>query len=158
MAKCAYCKKEINQKDAVSLSVGKIHRYFCTEKERFLYQQNLEYKDRAYRIILKLLQTNRASTALWKEWTKWNKLCTNKKLFLFLKENQEDLNRSLNKEFKSDYAMVRYLSAIIQNQIVRYEPKQIDVPLIKKEVDFEFYKPQNSAKKRRVGFDVLERK
>lgn len=84
------------------------------------------------------------SPALRKESQTWG--TDYKRISYFLEDNMARIERDMRKQFRTEYAKVRYFSAIIKNGIANYiMPK----PEIAKDIGNEFYEMKYKPKARR---------
>ena len=85
----------------------------------------------------------------------WRSICDDEKILAYLQEHKDYIKSKLEKLNSSEYARIRYVSAILKNSLkdyvatVRVEPEKINV-------DCEIYEPTVFAKKKRRGLSELE--
>ena len=164
-AKCRICGKELDTK--ISYKVidknGK-NRYFCSqseyETEEARKKKAKEDKDKAYYLICDIMgEKEIINTALWKEWVVWNKVADNEKIGKYLEENKSQLTSEIGRLDSSEFAKIRYLSAIIKNRIKEFVPRvKVKEPVVV-EVDdnFELFEPTPVIKQQiteQVLYDV----
>ena len=94
------------------------------------------------------------NTALYKEWQSWNMVASNEIIYQYLEENKNYLCSAISKLENKEFNRIRYLSAIIKNNIGDYKPK------VKKEriipvISEEHYETKFKVKTR-SGFEDLE--
>lgn len=137
--KCLVCGIDLDSKTAhrVELIVNKKtgekeinYKYCCSEAEYLADKERKKKaskdKDRAYYLICDIMNEKAIiHTSLWKEWKEWNKVADNAKIGDYLEENKEHLSSVIARLEKSEYAKIRYLSAIIKNEINDFKPKVI---------------------------------
>lgn len=133
-AKCPICGSELNTSTAYKVEIigprtGKItYKYYCSEEEWLSEQARKkkakEDKDKAYYLICDIMgEKEIINTALWKEWAIWNKVADNEKISKYLEENKSQLTSEIGRLSSSEFAKIRYLSAIIKNGIKEFEPR-----------------------------------
>lgn len=147
-AKCPICGTELNTSTAYKVEIvgprtGKVTcKYYCSEEEWLSEQARKkkakEDKDKAYYLICDIMgEKEIISTALYKEWTVWNKVADNEKISKYLEENRDYLSSVIGRLDSSEFAKIRYLSAIIKNGIKEFEPR-VEVKPTVAEVDDNF--------------------
>lgn len=150
-AKCKICGSELDTKTAYKMTdkSGK-NKYFCSqsefEAEEARKKKVQEDKDRVYYLICDIMgEKEIISTALFKEWQVWNKVADNEKISDYLAENRDYLSSVIARLQSSEYARIRYLSAIIRDKIKAFVPKTVEVapPKVVAEEHYETkYKPK----------------
>jgi YHS domain-containing protein len=161
-AKCKICGTELDTKTAYKVTDknGK-NKYFCSasefETEEVRKKKAQEDKDRVYRLICDIMgEREIISTALFKEWQVWNKVADNAKIGDYLAENEEYLTSMISKLHSSEFAKIRYLSAIIRDKIKAYKPKP-KIEQHEKTIDISGVGPVNyKPRETRRGLDFLE--
>jgi hypothetical protein len=156
---CQICRKKIERDTAYKRVVGKANKYYCSETE---WQQEedkkkkaAEDKEKAYRLVCDIMgEKEIINTALYKEWQVWNKVANNEKIAKYLEENKEYLTSVMTRLGSSEYARIRYLSAIIRDKIKGFVPK-VEVVEKPKVVVEEHYKTKYKSKLR-VALEDLE--
>ena len=159
-AKCRICGKELDTKIAYKVidKNGK-NRYFCSqseyETEEARKKKAKEYKDKVYRLICDIMgEKEIISTALYKEWTVWNKVADNEKISKYLEENRDYLSSVIGRLDSSEFARIRYLSTIIKDRIKEFVPRvKVEEPVVIETVDEQPAMYINTKKiNRRRGF------
>ena len=125
---CQICKKKIERDTAYKRIVGKVNKYYCSEQEWQAEEDKkkkaAEDKDKVYRLICDIMgEKEIISTALFKEWAIWNKVADNEKIAQYLEENLDYLTSVIARLQSSEFARIRYLSAIIKDKIKGFVPK-----------------------------------
>ena len=147
--KCKICGTELDTNTAYKVTDknGK-NKYFCSasefEAEEERKKKAAEDKDRVYRLICDIMgEKEIISTALFKEWQVWNKVADNAKIAKYLEENRDYLRSVIARLSSSEYARIRYLSAIIRDKIKAFVPKVevVETPKITTESSFELFEP-----------------
>ena len=160
-AKCKICGSDLDTNTAYKVTDknGK-NKYFCStsefEAEEERKKKAAEDKDRVYRLICDIMgEKEIISTALWKEWQVWNKVADNEKIAKYLEENKTYLSSAIARLSSSEYAKIRYLSAIIRDKIKAFMPK-VEVKETQKISVEEHYETKYKAKTRRALEDFEE--
>jgi hypothetical protein len=157
---CQICKRKIERDTAYKRIVGKANKYYCSEQEWNEEETRKEKvaadKDKVYRLICDIMdEPEIISTALYKEWAVWNKVADNEKIAQYLEENQEYLTSVISRLGSSEYARIRYLSAIIRDKIKGFKPKVEVVEKPKVVVEETIYEaPTHTLNKRRSLEDL----
>lgn len=87
-------------------------------------KQSDPYKGKAYSIICNIIgRSTIKNTALWKEWALWNQETSNDVIAKYLEENQEYLSGVISRLDNVEFARIRYLSAILKNNLRDYKLK-----------------------------------
>ena len=164
--KCRICGERIDKTIAYAIVTqnkqGEEKRtYFCSEEE----YQNEEQrkikaaadKDKAYYLICEIIGRKEIiNTILWKEWALWNKVASNEKIGQYLEENKVYLIDVIGRLANVELGRIKYLSAILKNNLSDFKPKIKETPKPKIQVDETFYAPtsNNNNNKRRSLADL----
>ena len=160
-AKCKICGSELDTKTAYKVTDknGK-NKYFCSasefEAEEERKKKAAEDKDRVYRLICDIMGENEVlNTALWKEKIEWNKAFSDEFIAKYLEEKKEYLSSAIARLSGSEYAKIRYISAVLKNSLRDFRPKEmvVETPKITTE---EHYETKYKAKTRRALDDFEE--
>lgn len=163
-AKCKICGTELDTKTAYKVTDknGK-NKYYCNQSEfeaaEECKKQAQEEKDRVYRLICDIMgEKEIISTALFKEWQVWLKVADNSKIGDYLSENKDYLTSVIARLGSSEYARIRYLSAIIRDKIKAFVPR-VEVKEVPKVTTnaFELFEPiveKQPEFKEQVLYDV----
>ena len=95
---------------------------------------------------------------MYKEWVIWNQVADNGKILAYLKENHDYIAGAIGRLSSSEYAKIRYLSAVLKNSLHDYKVKVMEEEkknVIKETtVDEGYIMPINKKKKteHRKGF------
>ena len=163
--KCRYCGERVEKEDAYkdpnknSYYCSEEH-YLATMKKREDFQKEKEEKkqnkiDPVYEEVADIFGYRIQNSQLFKEMKLWRSICNDEKIFAYLQEHKDYIKSKLEKLNSSEYARIRYVSAILKNSLkdyaatVRVEPEKINV-------DCEIYEPTVFAKKKRRGLSELE--
>lgn len=160
-AKCKICGIELDTKTAYKVTdKNNKNKYYCSqsefEAEEARKKKTQEDKDRVYHLICDIMgEKEIISTALYKEWVIWNKVADNAKIAKYLEENQDYLTSVIARLGSSEYARIRYLSAIIRDKIKAFVPK-VEVVEKPKVVIDEHYETKYKSKARAALLDFEE--
>ena len=160
--KCRNCGTFINRDSAISIQNGKAKLWYCNEncrqqaeEKKIAAQKEQVGKDAIYNEICDIFNYKIVNTALWREWAIWNQVADNRKILAYLKENHDYIAGAIGRLSGSEYAKIRYLSAVLKNSLHDYKvTKQAEPEKIR--VDCEVYEPTVSCKKKRRGLSELE--
>ena len=163
--KCRYCGERV-EKEYAYKDPNK-NSYYCSEehylatmKNREDLQKEKEEKkqkkiDPVYEEVADIFGYRIQNSQLFKEMKLWRSICNDEKILAYLQEHKDYIKSKLEKLNSSEYARIRYVSAILKNSLkdyvatVRVEPEKINV-------DCEIYEPTVFAKKKRRGLSELE--
>lgn len=163
--KCRYCGERVEKEDAYkdpnknSYYCSEEH-YLATMKKREDFQKEKEENkqkkiDQVYEEVADIFGYRIQNSQLFKEMKLWRSICDDEKILAYLQEHKDYIKSKLEKLNSSEYARIRYVSAILKNSLkdyaatVRVEPEKINV-------DCEIYEPTVFAKKKRRGLSELE--
>ena len=157
---CQICKNKIERDTAYKRVVGKANKYFCSEQEWQTEEDKkkkiAEDKDRVYRLICDILgEQEILNTALWKEKAIWNKAFSDEIITKYLQENKDYLTSAVSKLSGTEFAKIRYVSAVLKNSLRDFKPKVEETPKPKVMVEETIYEtPNQSFNKRRSLADL----
>ena len=159
-AKCKICGTPLDTNTAYKVTDknGK-NKYFCSasefEAEEIRKKKVAEDKERVYRLICDIMgEKEILNTALWKEKIEWNKAFSDEFIAKYLQEHKDYLTSAIARLNSSQFAKIRYLSAILKNSLGDFRPKVevVEKPKVVVEEHYETkYKP-----KVRVALDDFE--
>ena len=172
---CRYCKSKIEKKDAIQIPGEKYNTYYCNQEcyskanaekkakeiERLAKKQEKEENkqkriDPVYEEIADIFGYRIQNSALFAEMKLWRGICDDTKILAYLQENRDRIKSAMERASSSEYARIRYVSAILKNSLADYNVKNIEAenttPGIT--VDEDYIMPINKKKKteRRKGF------
>jgi YHS domain-containing protein len=160
-AKCKICRAQLDTNTAYKVpdKNGK-NKYFCSqsefEAEEARKKKAAEDKDKVYYLICDIMgEKEIINTILYKEWQVWLKVADNEKIAKYLAENRDYLTSVIARLQSSEYARIRYLSAIIRDKIKAFVPKvEVKEPpkVVIEEIIYEA--PTQSLNKRRSLADL----
>ena len=172
---CRYCKSKIEKKDALQVPGEKYNTYYCNQEcyskanaekkakeiERLAKKQEKEENkqkriDPVYEEIADIFGYRIQNSALFAEMKLWRGICDDTKILAYLQENRDRIKSSMERASSSEYARIRYVSAILKNSLADYNVKNIEAEKTTPEitVDEDYIMPINKKKKteRRKGF------
>ena len=168
---CKYCKAKIEKKDAFQVHGEKYNTYYCnkecysnaiakkeeTQKIKSASGEKKQRKiDPVYEEIADIFGYRIQNSALFAEMKLWRGICDDAKILAYLQENKDCIKAAMERASSSEYARIRYVSAILKNSLADYNVKNIEAekttPGIT--VDEDYIMPINKKKKteRRKGF------
>lgn len=158
--KCRICGASLNTKDAYKVVVNNKNQYYCNQNE---YENDLaqkkkvaEDKKKIYDLICDIMgQKDIINTALWKEKAVWNKAFSDEIIAKYLAENKNYLTSAIARLDSSEYAKIRYLSAILKNSLGDFKPKA-EVVITPQVVNEEHYETKYKSKIRQALEDFEE--
>ena len=141
--KCQICGKSIDRNLAFKITAKNgVNKYYCSEKE---YNENIKNKAEKKTERSKFLNTvydfigYTNNAALFQEEKLWVQSADYKMLTAFLVKNGNKIRISMSKNFSSEYAKIRYFSAIIKNGINDFKNQYKEEKTIIKQADTEVY-------------------
>lgn len=148
--KCRICGELIEKSSAFNrITNGK--NFYCHSEQEYTENENKkiqekQLKARLYDNINSIIGVT-VSTVLYKEVGIWLSVATMEKICSYLDENKQYLVLVMSqKTFSSEYAKIRYFSAIVKNNIADYIPP---TPEPIKKVEVEVYDIKYTPHKRR---------
>ena len=159
-AKCRVCGTPLDTNTAYKVVTNNKNAYYCSneeyEKDKRKKEKVTQDKDRVYRLVCDIISRNEiTNTALFSEWKFWNSVADNEKIGRYLDENKEFLYNTIARIENKEFNRIRYLSAILKNNLGDYNPKINDKEFVESKVQDEHYETKFKLKQRR-GFDDLE--
>lgn len=168
--KCKICGTQLDTKTAYKITDknGK-NKYYCSasefEAEEARKKKAAEDKDKVYRLICDILGEKEVlNTALWKEKQLWNKAFSDEIIAKYLAENKDYLTSAVSKLSGTEYAKIRYISAVLKNSLRDWKPKVEVVEKVKLNLEpsiavdqtFEIYRGSTNTNNTRRSFDDME--
>lgn len=122
--KCRICGQYIDKDKAYRVEKNNRNMYYCSEKEYLDHKSKQaelsEQKSNMYKMIEQFIGKT-TNTALFKEVNIWLSVADCSTVCRYFKENETRIRSAMNKEFSSEYAKIRYFSAIVKNNIGNYK-------------------------------------
>lgn len=168
---CKYCKAKIEKKDAFQVHGEKYNTYYCNKE---CYSNAIAKKEEAQKIkaasgekkqrkidpiyeeIADIFGYRIQNSALFAEMKLWRGICDDTKILAYLQENKDYIKVAMERASNSEYARIKYVSAILKNSLADYNVKNIEAEKTTPEitVDEDYIMPINKKKKteRRKGF------
>lgn len=154
MPKCRFCGKENKKsKEMYLYKNGKSNFYYCNEEHYRLWLIDEQDKKRIFELVYFILDHETSNTSLLKEVNGLLALYKAKDVADYLDEKKLDIYRYMaSKDFSSEYGAIRYLMAIIKNNMADYikanktEPTH-EIPAENLVMDFGVYKHRRIQKK-----------
>lgn len=139
------------------------------EKERQIEEQKAASaarkakRDAVYDELCDIFGYEVQNTVLFTEWILWNKLADDEKILAYLKEHKDYIKGATARASGTEYAKIRYMSAILKNNLKDYsnsrgQRAQLTVvdDAMPKESSFVLFEPVKENKKVRKSFAELE--
>lgn len=138
LVKCRQCGTKIDRNDAFKVVVGGKNTYYCNENEYQKIMHDKIIKNNTYECINQIFGYKVLNSALFKEINLLLSVYSYEHILAYLTENKEYITRVLEKDFTSEYAKIRYFSAILKNNIADFKMEEheeskkieIDMPII----------------------------
>lgn len=156
--KAFYCSKEEYEnnpaKQSNPVSDKKIKNEKSQKKREVVENKQPTDRDITYKLICDIIGRPKIiNTVLWKEWKVWNEVASDDIVKQYLIENKEYLMKVMLRLDNMEYGRIRYLSAILKNNLGDFKPKQeVLVPQIKAE----HYVTKFKLKERAALLDIEE--
>lgn len=164
--KCRLCGKKINKECAFQAPTGGGRFYYCNEEEANVKETERAKKieknnkpkkiDPVYEEIADIFGYRIQNSALFKEMKFWREICNDEKILAYLQENKGYIKNAVERLNSNEYARIRYVSAILKNNLKDYVEKSVIVEPVKIEVNCEVYEPAASSRKKRRGLSAIE--
>ncbi len=121
IVKCRNCGKMLDRNDAYKVILNNKNVYYCTEQEYLdKIKQNQIHRDMVDQ-VMSIFCEQVTNTILFKEITELENIYTSKLILDYLKENEDYIKNLINnKSFSSQYAKIRYFTAILKNNLADY--------------------------------------
>ena len=139
------------------------------EKERQIEEQKAASaarkakRDAVYDELCDIFGYEVQNTVLFTEWILWNKLADDEKILAYLKEHKDYIKGATARASGTEYAKIRYMSAILKNNLKDYsnsKGQRAQLPVVDdampKESSFVLFEPVKENKKVRKSFAELE--
>ena len=139
------------------------------EKERQIEEQKAvsaarkAKRDAVYYELCDIFGYEVQNTVLFTEWILWNKLADDEKILAYLKEHKDYIKGATARASGTEYAKIRYMSAILKNNLKDYSNsrgQRAQLPVVDdampKESSFVLFEPVKENKKVRKSFAELE--
>lgn len=129
------------------------NHYYCNEQEYNEIQKRKQSKDNTFLCINNIFGYKVTSTVLFKEINGLHDTYTYEKIFSYLQDNHQYLQQVMEKDFISEYAKIRYFSAILKNNLADFKMKE---PEFVKSIDVDVPSNRYKRKKQRKALSEIE--
>ena len=147
LVKCKSCGEKVDRDKAYKIVVNGKNNYYCSEDEYSKLKENQLIKNNTYSVIYEIFGRRVTNTILFKEIGELDKIYTYKTILSYLNDNKTYLESVMSKDFSSEYAKIRYFTAILKNNLSDYkEEKKIPDKQISIDIPKDNYKPRNRKK------------
>ena len=150
--KCGFCSNKIKKENAYVLKGKKRNKYFCNEEHSVSKTPKGLFYGRLFSVFGKT-----TNTIMYKEFDEISKVHGWDKMSSYLEANRSYLNKCMNKDFTSEYAKIRYISAIFKNSLGDFREPKKDVVVKKSVVQDCVFVPvkRKEKKEENLGMDAL---
>ena len=154
-ARCKYCGKSIDTKVAYKVTVGKTNRYFCNKEEYDIVYKAQKIKNDTYDLIFEIFGRKVTNTILYKEVNELSSVYPYERIKAYLEQNMTYLSNLMqNKSFQSEYAQIRYFTAILKNNLTDFKYEKKERINIKVDIDMpEYVFKRKSDRKPLIEFE-----
>lgn len=162
-------EKTKNENEAVKIAKEIERLAKKQEKERQIEEQKAASaarkakRDAVYDELCDIFGYEVQNTVLFTEWILWNKLADDEKILAYLKEHKDYIKGATARASGTEYAKIRYMSAILKNNLKDYSNsrgQRAQLPVVDdampKESSFVLFEPVKENKKVRKSFAELE--
>ena len=157
--KCRACGKKIEKSNAYAVITDKDRRYYCSKEEVEELAAKQKLKNDTYDVICDIFGYKVQNSALFKEQKAWRELCDDEKILAYLQENKDYITNAISRLDSTEFAKIRYFSAILKNSLKDFSVKNNtkiieEKPVLETAIDDDYIMPVNRKKKteRRKGF------
>lgn len=157
--KCRACGKKIEKSNAYAVITDKDRRYYCSKEEVEELTAKQKLKNDTYDVICDIFGYKVQNSALFKEQKAWRELCDDEKILAYLQENKDYITNAISRLDSTEFAKIRYFSAILKNSLKDFSVKNNtkiieEKPVLETAIDDDYIMPVNRKKKteRRKGF------
>lgn len=161
--KCKYCSKNMYTGEAAHVKEYKTKNfYFCSDECYNAHEKEAEDWYAVEAAINEIFGYEIENSAMNNEWQRWNHLANNGQIAEYITENKEYLCSMLAKDFKSEYAKIRYFSAILCNSLrdfvdgKRKQRAVIEPPKIQTNMEEMMYEIRNTNTNKRQSLEDWE--
>lgn len=148
LVKCQSCGLKTDRDIAFKIKVQGINKYYCTENEYLKIINEKKIKDDTYITIYEIFGYKIMHTTLFKEVSELATVYTFDKINKYLSLNKAYITSTMQKDFKNEYAKIRYFMAIIRNNLKDFTDGDKEIVIKTKEIDIakDNYKPRKKRK------------
>lgn len=138
---------------AYKVVVKGVNHYYCNKQEYNEIQKRKQSKDNTFLCINDIFGYKVTSTVLFKEINGLHDTYTYEKIFAYLQDNHQYLQQVMEKDFVSEYAKIRYFSAILKNNLADFKMKEAEFV---KSIDVDMPSNRYKRKKQRKALSEIE--
>lgn len=117
LVKCKICGNKVDRTEAYKVVVNEKNQYYCNKNEYEEWKSKQVVKDNTYNLIYDIFGRKITNTVLFKEVGELATIYTYEKILAYLTENKNYLSNVMEKDFVSEYAQIRYFTAILKNSL-----------------------------------------
>ena len=126
--KCRKCGATLNRDKAFRVVVGKVNTYYCNESEYNNVVLAKQVKENTYKCIDRIFGYKIVNTVLRKEINVLLENYSYELILSYLQSNFDFLHDVMRRSFQSEYAKIRYFSAILRNSLEDYKQSLNKIP------------------------------
>lgn len=152
LVKCKCHGIKIDRSTAYKVVINGKNNYYCSEQDYKRCNAKQEIEDKTYTKIFDIFEYQPEKKTLKKEISSLANTYSYSKLFSYLSQNEEYLNKVMHKEFDNEFGKIRYFSAILKNQLPSFkEIQQID-----KTINYELSEMKYNPRPRKKSLKEFE--
>jgi YHS domain-containing protein len=153
LVKCKICGNKIDRTIAYKVIINEKNNYYCSEDEYTNYKKAQDIKNNTYSLIYKIFGRTITNTILFKEISELSDIYTYDKLLSYIDKNYQYLASVMSKNFISEYAQIRYFTAILKNSLNDFIE---DKEEIQREIIIDIPKNNYKTKQRKKSLSEYE--
>lgn len=154
LVNCKCHGKKIDRETAYKVTSNQKNFYYCSENDYRKMQTLQKEKNLLFECVNLIFGYKVINSALFKEIAEIEKSYNHKLIREYMQANKDYLSKVMQKDFVSEYAKIRYFSAIIKNSISDYAKAQKKKVI--KTTDIEFYEQNYKPQPRRKSLSEYE--
>lgn len=154
LVKCRICGSKVEKSAAYKITVDGKNNYYCNKQEYNNWTLKKKTRDNVYNLIYDIFGRKITNTVLYKEIDELGNIYEFDKILAYLQENYEYICMVLEKNFNSEYAKIRYFTAILKNNLADFDFKE--VPIVKP-IEMDFVQMKFNRKNKRKPLIEYER-
>lgn len=156
MPKCKKCGKELKKQDAFAVKTGKYNSYYCSEEEyQEVQKEGQLYKD-INKKVFEIFGYYIKNTAYYSNLNELHKLYTWQQIFDCILENEQLLDRLMQKDFDNEYGKIRYFVVVVKNKLSEHKPQVKETFIKHVEEDVPDIKYKRKVRKKVIADFELE--
>lgn len=153
LVKCRICGNKIDRDIAYKVRNKNINEYYCDKNEYLERLEKIKIKDYTYEKIFYIFNRKVTNTVLFKELSELENVYGYEIIYKYLCENEKYLICVLSKDFKSEYAQIRYFSTILKNSLADFK---IEIKQPEKKIEIDIPKVKYAQRKKRKSLYEIE--